>query len=528
MSGTATVVDTAVPVHHTATVDKAWDGGANEKRLPSPMTLAAAKAAYGWYDAAQVDAGELPKAAAKLPHHEVDADGKPGAANLAGVRNALSRLPQSDIPAGEQAAVEKHLQAHLDDGDTADDRSPGRPSARRRLHVPAALRDLTRPGASFKHEPPAARAAADRWRVVNHVDEGPVEVWLYDEIGFWGVSSEMFCRALAEIDAAEILLRVNSPGGDVFDGTAMYNALVDHPAYVTCRVEGLAASAASFIAQAADRVVMGRGAELMIHDASGFCIGNAADMGEMAAILDRVSDGIAGIYHDRAGGSAKSWRDTMRGEQWYTADEAVTAGLADEVMAAPKKRGAEPAAAHVDARPAAGWDLSVFRYQGREAAPGPAAVAVAEPAPVRQRIVASAAPVPVLAPADPPEAHVAEEDPEPASVEQASEPAPDPAPAASPAVAADAPGPSGVTDLPGGPGNHPEHEPETAAEIAVEPASAPVAATGQAFPGGRAEPAPQPEPAPATPDPWAALTQHLTNPRPATVDQLLAALRGTP
>lgn len=526
---TSTVVDTAVPVHHTATVDKPWDGGANEKRLPSPMTLATAKAAYGWYDSAQVDGGELPKAAAKMPHHEVDADGKPGAAILAGARNALSRLPQSDIPAAEQDAVRKHLQAHLDDAGT-DDHAAGQPASRRRLHAPAALRDLTRPGASFKHEPPAARAAADRWRIVNHDDAGPVEVWLYDEIGFWGVSAEMFCRALAEIDSPEILLRVNSPGGDVFDGTAMYNALVDHPATVTCRIEGLAASAASFIAQAADKVIMGRGAEMMVHDASGLCIGNAADMGEMAAILDRVSDGIAGIYHDRAGGSVKSWRDTMRSEQWYTADEAVGAGLADEVMVAPKKRGAEPAAARSDVRPAAGWDLSVFRYPGREAAPGPVAsvVTIPEPQPGGPRLVGEPGPELALppdadAPADPPEAPVAEEEPASAVA------IPDPVPAASPAVAADAPGSPGDLDHPGEPGTAEPDSPP--AELQAAEFAEPVMATAGAFPAGRTAPTQpaQPEPASAGPDPWAALTQHLVPPRPATtVDQQLAALRGAP
>jgi len=115
------VVDTASPVHHTATEDRPWDAGPNEKRLPSPMTVKTAKAAYAWYDDAQVSDGELPKTACKLPHHEVSADGTPGAANLSGVRNALARLPQSDIPASQHDAVRRHLQAHLDDAKGADD-----------------------------------------------------------------------------------------------------------------------------------------------------------------------------------------------------------------------------------------------------------------------------------------------------------------------------------------------------------------------------------------------------------------------
>jgi len=123
------VVDTACPVHHTATEDRPWDAGPNEKRLPSPMTVKTAKGAYAWYDDAQVSDGELPKAACKLPHHEVSADGTPGAANLAGVRNALARLPQSDIPASQHDAVRRHLQAHLDDAKSADDATDIEPTA---------------------------------------------------------------------------------------------------------------------------------------------------------------------------------------------------------------------------------------------------------------------------------------------------------------------------------------------------------------------------------------------------------------
>jgi ATP-dependent protease ClpP protease subunit len=123
------VVDTASPVHHTATEDRPWDAGPNEKRLPSPMTLATAKKMYAWYDESQVEDGELPKSAAKLPHHEVSADGTPGAANLSGVRNALARLPQSDIPASQHDAVRRHLQAHLDDANKTDDATDVEPEA---------------------------------------------------------------------------------------------------------------------------------------------------------------------------------------------------------------------------------------------------------------------------------------------------------------------------------------------------------------------------------------------------------------
>lgn len=109
------VTNIAAPVHHTDTVDTEWDGNAAETALKKPVTIDRAKAMYAWYDAEQEEDGELPRAALKFPHHEVDAEGSPGAANLAAVRNALARLTQSDVPASDHEAIRSHLQAHLDD-----------------------------------------------------------------------------------------------------------------------------------------------------------------------------------------------------------------------------------------------------------------------------------------------------------------------------------------------------------------------------------------------------------------------------
>lgn len=162
-----------------------------------------------------------------------------------------------------------------------------------------------------------------------------------DEIGYWGTTAQDFVDELLAIDSATIELHVNSPGGDVFDGLAIMNALADHPATVNVVVDGMAASAASYIAMAGDSVKMNRGSQLMIHDALGFCVGNAADMEEMKVLLDRISDTIAGIYADRAGGKADDWRELMRAETWYSATEAVDAGLADEAVSGPKS--VEPA-----------------------------------------------------------------------------------------------------------------------------------------------------------------------------------------
>ena len=187
------------------------------------------------------------------------------------------------------------------------------------------------------------------------------EIFIYDAIGGWfGTNASDFVRELKDLDVETIQLRVNSPGGDVYDGVAIMNALRRHKANVIATVDGIAASAASFIIQAADEVIMGRGTELMIHEASAIAWGNAADMEEMAGHLDRISGTIAGLYAERAGGTADEWRDAMKAETWYTADEAVKAGLADRVDG----KEAEPDATNR-------FDLSIFAHAGRRNAPAP-------------------------------------------------------------------------------------------------------------------------------------------------------------
>jgi ATP-dependent protease ClpP protease subunit len=199
------------------------------------------------------------------------------------------------------------------------------------------------------------------------VDDGVATMRLYDPIdswgGDWGVSAKEFAEALDGLgdDVTDLHLHINSPGGEVFEGIAILNALRNHPVKVTAIVDGLAASAASFIAMAANEVVMGRNSEMMIHDAWGICIGNAEDMRDLAGRLDHLSDNIASVYAEKAGGSTADWRAHMLAETWYSADEAVAAGLADRVEDAQSKAENK-------------FDLSVFTYAGREKAPAPSAV----------------------------------------------------------------------------------------------------------------------------------------------------------
>lgn len=162
---------------------------------------------------------------------------------------------------------------------------------------------------------------------------GPgAEIFIYDEIGgSFGVSADEFVKDLQGITDDNITVRINSPGGSVFDAVAIYNALIQHKASITTRVDALAASAASIIAMAGDRVEMMVGAQLMIHDAMGVEMGNAKDMREMATFLDRQSDNLASIYANK-GGDAQDWRALMLAETWMFAQEAVDFGLADSVF----------------------------------------------------------------------------------------------------------------------------------------------------------------------------------------------------
>ena len=188
------------------------------------------------------------------------------------------------------------------------------------------------------------------------------DVLIHGDIGF-EVRSADIIQQLAGVDG-DVVVRVNSGGGDVYEGLAIMNALRAHPGEVLVIVEGLAASAASFIAVGGGtRVVCRPHAELMIHEAWAMADGNAADMTKAAGDLDRVSANLASIYADRAGGDPDVWRQRMRAETWFSAEEALAAGLVDAVEDA--RAPVKPAAlgrSRVMAR---------FRFNGRREAPAP-------------------------------------------------------------------------------------------------------------------------------------------------------------
>lgn len=176
------------------------------------------------------------------------------------------------------------------------------------------------------------------WYRIENTASG-TELWIYDEISFYGITADNFVTDLRGISSREITVHLNSPGGDVFDGIAIYNALRNHPARVTTKVDSLAASIASVIAQAGDHRVMVQHGQMMIHEAHGVMAGNAEEMAQFAILLDRQSDLIADIYANRAGDPkrAAEFRDLMRAETWLRDEEAVALGLADEVEQPPAK-----------------------------------------------------------------------------------------------------------------------------------------------------------------------------------------------
>lgn len=189
--------------------------------------------------------------------------------------------------------------------------------------------------AQHRSMPTGSAAAAPWWRVAN-ADADRAEVFIYGAISDWygDVNASDFVQALSDITAPSIDLRVNSPGGLVFDAVAIYTALREHAARVDVRIEGIAASAASFIAQAGDTIEIAKPARMMIHDAQGFTIGGPAEHRDMLDLLDDLSDMIAEIYADRAGGTVADWREPMKATTWYTSAAAVEAGLADTVTGA--------------------------------------------------------------------------------------------------------------------------------------------------------------------------------------------------
>lgn len=169
-----------------------------------------------------------------------------------------------------------------------------------------------------------------RTDVSNLATSGVTKMYIYGEIGYWGVSASDVVEALQSI-SGPVEVHINSMGGSVFEGLAIYQALVEHSAGVDVVIDGLAASAASFIAMAGRTIEIGTAAHVMIHNASSGCYGDAAAMEAQAAMLRNCSTAIAGLYARRSGKPTDFFTEAMDAETWYIGQEAIDAGLADKV-----------------------------------------------------------------------------------------------------------------------------------------------------------------------------------------------------
>jgi len=161
------------------------------------------------------------------------------------------------------------------------------------------------------------------------------EIWLYDQVGegfFGGMSAKTFNDELNKLGKVDTInLRINSPGGSVFDGVAIYNTLKRHPARLEVDVDGIAASIASVIMMAGDEIRMAANAMCMIHNPMGFSMGGSDEMRKTADLLDQIKGTIVDTYAKRTGEQSAVISALMDDETWFTADEAVRHGFADVI-----------------------------------------------------------------------------------------------------------------------------------------------------------------------------------------------------
>ena len=222
-------------------------------------------------------------------------------------------------------------------------------------------------GILFEPAPQEDRAT---WYTIRNAKEETAEILIYDEIGasFWGegVEAKKFVEDLRTITAKTINVRLNSPGGSVFDGFAIYNALRRKDARIVVDIDGMALSIASVIALAGHEVRMAKNALYMIHDPSGMTIGTADDMRSMAVTLDKIKENIVGVYHDRTLKPGAKLAQLMAEETWFTASEAKDMGFIDQITE--------------ERQVAAYFDLSRYKHPPQLAAFHPPLTGAAQPA----------------------------------------------------------------------------------------------------------------------------------------------------
>ncbi|CAA0101021.1 ATP-dependent Clp protease proteolytic subunit [Halioglobus japonicus] len=185
-----------------------------------------------------------------------------------------------------------------------------------------------------------APAKGTNWYGINAAANGSIAISIFDEIGAWGTSAASFIQELnSHADVTEINLSIHSPGGSVWEGLAIYNALVEHPATVNVYIAGLAASMASAIAMAGDSITIPEDAFMMVHCPRGGATGKAGDMREYADLLDQAEETLTNIYAKRTGLPRDEIGGLLAGETWMPGSECVAKGFADK-LAEPVKMAA--------------------------------------------------------------------------------------------------------------------------------------------------------------------------------------------
>ncbi|MDF0533657.1 Clp protease ClpP [Shewanella sp. A32] len=168
------------------------------------------------------------------------------------------------------------------------------------------------------------------WYSLKAAANGEAELMIYDEIGGWGITAKQFATQLRDLGKiTKLTARIHSPGGDVFEGMAIYNILKNYPAHKVAYIDGLAASMASVIAMAFDEVVMPENAMMMVHKPWGGTMGDAEDMRKYADLLDKVEGNLVGAYRDKTGMTDEELHALLAEETWLTGREAVDKGFAD-------------------------------------------------------------------------------------------------------------------------------------------------------------------------------------------------------
>lgn len=180
------------------------------------------------------------------------------------------------------------------------------------------------------------RCVGKSWfSIENKAEAEAAEVSIYDTIGFWGVTAKDFQESLKSIPKDRAInLRINSPGGSVFDGFAIFNMLQARREYVTAHIEGLAASMASVVMLSGFKVVISENSFVMIHNAATLADGDSEDLRKMADVLDKITSTISSAYQKKTGKTEEEVKAAMDAETWFTAQEAKDWGLVDEISGA--------------------------------------------------------------------------------------------------------------------------------------------------------------------------------------------------